>query len=50
LLTSETKIRKNVIVEYLDYQIPVTQLRGPKKDKTRKNASSSLLDFSFKEN
>jgi len=30
---SRTKIeetRKNAIVEYLDYQIPVTQLKGPK--------------------
>jgi len=24
------KTRKNAIVEYLDYQIPVTQLMGPK--------------------
>jgi len=24
------KARKNAIVEYLDYQIPVTQLKGPK--------------------
>jgi len=24
------KTRKNAIVEYLDYQIPVTQLKGPK--------------------
>jgi len=24
------KKRKNAIVEYLDYQIPVTQLKGPK--------------------
>jgi len=23
------KTRKNAIVEYLDYQIPVTQLKGP---------------------
>jgi len=26
----EKKTRKNAIVEYLDYQIPVTQLKGPK--------------------
>jgi len=25
-----TKTRKNPIVEYLDYQIPITQLMGPK--------------------
>jgi len=25
-----TKTRKNAMVEYLDYQIPVTQLKGPK--------------------
>jgi len=24
--------RKNAIVEYLDYQIPVTQLKGPKEN------------------
>jgi len=24
------KTRKNAIVEYLDYQIPVTQIQGPK--------------------
>jgi len=24
------KIRKNAVVEYLDYQIPITQLLGPK--------------------
>jgi len=24
--------RKNAIVEYLDYQIPVTQLKGPKRN------------------
>jgi len=24
------KTRKNAIVEYLDYQIPVTQQKGPK--------------------
>jgi len=24
------KKRKNAIVEYLDYQVPVTQLKGPK--------------------
>jgi len=23
-------LRKNAIVEYLDYQIPATQLKGPK--------------------
>jgi len=28
VITGET--RKNAIVEYLDYQIPVTQLMGPK--------------------
>jgi len=27
---STCKTRKNAIVEYLDYQIPVTQLMGPK--------------------
>jgi len=27
---SNTKTRKNAIVEYPDYQIPVTQLEGPK--------------------
>jgi len=27
---SITKTRKNAIVEYLVYQIPVTQLKGPK--------------------
>jgi len=27
----QSKIRKNAIVEYLDYQIPVTQLMGPKE-------------------
>jgi len=27
-ISNET--RKNAIVEYLDYQIPVTQLKGPK--------------------
>jgi len=26
----QTKTRNNAIVEYLDYQIPVTQLMGPK--------------------
>jgi len=26
------KTRKNAIVEYLDYQIPVTQLMGPKRN------------------
>jgi len=26
----KSKTRKNAIVEYLDYQIPVTQLKGPK--------------------
>jgi len=26
----QSKTRKNAIVEYLDYQIPVTQLMGPK--------------------
>jgi len=26
----QNKTRKNAIVEYLDYQIPVTQLMGPK--------------------
>jgi len=25
-----TETRENAIVEYLDYQIPVTQLKGPK--------------------
>jgi len=28
--TSLQKTRKNAIVEYPDYQIPVTQLKGPK--------------------
>jgi len=28
--TPREKTRKNAIVEYLDYQIPVTQLMGPK--------------------
>jgi len=27
---AEQKWRKNAIVEYIDYQIPVTQLKGPK--------------------
>jgi len=26
------KTRENTIVEYLDYQIPVTQLKGPKRN------------------
>jgi len=26
------KTRKNAIVEYLDYQIPVTQLKEPKRN------------------
>jgi len=26
------KTRKNAIVEYPDYQIPVTQLKGPKRN------------------
>jgi len=26
----QPKTRKNAIVEYFDYQIPVTQLKGPK--------------------
>jgi len=26
----DMKTRKNAIVEYLDYQIPLTQLKGPK--------------------
>jgi len=30
LLELIKKTRKNAIVEYLDYQIPVTQLMGPK--------------------
>jgi len=25
--------RKNAIVEYIDYQTPVTQLKGPKRDR-----------------
>jgi len=29
---TELKTRKSTIVEYLDYQIPVTQLMGPKRD------------------
>jgi len=29
VITEET--RNNAIVEYLDYQIPVTQLKGPKE-------------------
>jgi len=28
--TPREKTRKNAIVEYIDYQIPVTQLMGPK--------------------
>jgi len=28
----EGKSRKNAIVEYLDHQIPVTQLKEPKRD------------------
>jgi len=28
--TSFKKTKKNAIVEYIDYQIPVTQLKGPK--------------------
>jgi len=30
LAISNIKTRKNAIVEYHDYQIPVTQLKGPK--------------------
>jgi len=26
------KTRKNAIFEYVDYQIPVTQLKGPKEN------------------
>jgi len=29
---SKRKTRKNAIVEYLDYQIPVTQLKGQKEN------------------
>jgi len=29
-LPFQCKTRKNAMVEYLDYQIPVTQLKGPK--------------------
>jgi len=29
-LAKTTTTRKNAIVEYLDYQIPVTQLKEPK--------------------
>jgi len=29
-LKIKLKTRENAIVEYLDYQIPVTQLKGPK--------------------
>jgi len=29
-ITVQNKTRKNAIVQYLDYQIPVTQLKGPK--------------------
>jgi len=32
------KTRKNAIVEYLDYQIPVTQLMGPKGNEDMKAA------------
>jgi len=28
--TIHLKTRMNALVEYLDYQIPVTQLKGPK--------------------
>jgi len=35
---NENKTRKNDIVEYLDYQIPVTQLKGPKKNGDMKAA------------
>jgi len=27
---TKLKTRKNAIVEYLDYQIPINQLKGPK--------------------
>jgi len=30
--------RKNAIVEYLDYQIPVTQLKGQKKNGDKQTA------------
>jgi len=29
-VTKTVKTRKNALIEYLDYQIPVTQLKGPK--------------------
>jgi len=32
IVISQFKSRKNAIVEYLDYQIPVTQLKGPKRN------------------
>jgi len=36
------KTRKNAIVEYLDYHIPVTQLKGP-KGKRRYASSKARL-------
>jgi len=29
-VVNNTKTRKNAIVEYVDYEIPITQLKGPK--------------------
>jgi len=29
-IDSHNKTRENAVVEYLDYQIPVTQIKGPK--------------------
>jgi len=38
----EIKTRKNAIVEYLDYQIPVTQLKGPKGNGDMQAANRDL--------
>jgi len=40
--TNTTKTRKNAIVEYLDYQIPVTQLKGPKGNGDMQAANRDL--------
>jgi len=34
--------RRNAIVEYLDYQIPVTQLKGPKRNGDMQAANRDL--------
>jgi len=39
------KTRENAIIEYLDYQIPVTQLREPKRD-GKMQALTRLIHFS----